>query len=197
LGPLAPAGLYSALALSAEEAPAMTQLGQLVAEGELVRLRPIEAADWAGMFAVASDPLIWEVHPEQDRYKEENFRLFFDGALSSGMGLTILDRASGEIIGSSRYHGFDPELSEVEIGWTFIARRCWGGAYNREIKRLMLDHAFQFADTVVFWVGERNWRSQKAMSKIGGVLRSGMRDRAYRGRNARHVIFEIRKPRSA
>jgi RimJ/RimL family protein N-acetyltransferase len=170
---------------------------QPVLEGDLVRLRPIASDDWAEMYAVASDPLIWEVHPERDRYKEENFRIFFDGALESGMGLTILDKKDGKIIGSSRYHGFDPELSEVEIGWTFIARRCWGGAYNREIKRLMLDQAFTFADTVVFWVGEHNWRSQKAMTKIGGVLRSGMRDRAYRGRNVRHVVFEIRKPRGS
>jgi RimJ/RimL family protein N-acetyltransferase len=170
---------------------------QPVLQGDLVRLRPIEAGDWPEMFAVASDPLIWEFHPEQDLYKEENFRLFFDGAVESGMGLTILDRANGEIIGSSRYHGLDETQSEVEIGWVFLARRCWGGAYNRETMRLMLDHAFQYVDTVVFWVCEWNWRSQKALTKIGAVVRSGMHDRAYRGRNVRHVVFEIRKPRGA
>jgi RimJ/RimL family protein N-acetyltransferase len=172
----------------------MSQLGHLVAEGDLVRLRPIEAGDWPEMFAVASDPLIWEAHPERDLYEEENFRLFFAEAIECGTALTILDRADGKIIGSGRYHGLDEKLSEVEIGWVFLARRCWGGPYIRETIRLMLDHAFQHVDTVVFWVCERNWRSQKAITKIGGVVRSGFRDRAYRGRNVRHVVFEIRKP---
>ena len=76
-------------------------------------------------------------------------------------------------IGSSRYYGYEPELSEIEIGWTFLARSHWGGRANREVKRLMLDHAFTFVDTVIFWVGDENWRSQGAMTKIGGVKREG------------------------
>jgi RimJ/RimL family protein N-acetyltransferase len=160
--------------------------------GDLVRLRPVRASDWAEMFAVASDPLIWEVHPERKRYEEPIFRLFFDGALSSGMALTILDR-DGAIIGSSRYYGYDPALGEVEIGWTFLARRCWGGAYNREVKQLMLDHAFGFVDVVVFWVGEHNVRSQRAMEKIGGVRRPGFMQRTYQAGTVPHVVFEIRK----
>jgi N-acetyltransferase len=166
---------------------------QPVLEGELVRIRPLRADDWDELYAAASDPLIWEVHPERERYREPLFRLFFDEGLKSGKALTILDRRTGEIIGSSRYHDFDPALSEVEIGWTFLVRRCWGGDYNREVKRLMLDHAFQFVDTVIFWVGETNFRSQRAMEKIGGVKRPGARDRTYESGVARHVIFEIRK----
>lgn len=160
-------------------------------EGEAVIVRPLRAQDWDEMFEAASDPKIWETHPVRDRYTEPVFRQFFEGGLACGSAFAFIDRASGAIIGSSRYHGYDPERSEIEIGWTFIVRSHWGGATNREVKRLMLDHAFTFVDTVVFWVGESNWRSQRAMQKIGGVLRPGIVSRPSTGGN--HVVFEITK----
>ena len=162
--------------------------------GSRVEIRPIRADDWPEMFAAAADPLIWEVHPARDRYQEPQFRDFFDGALASGMAFAILDRATGQIIGSSRYHNYDPQRRELEIGWTFLARSYWGGSYNREIKQLMLGHAFGFVDTVIFMVGETNWRSQKAMEKIGGVKRPQNRDRAYHGVSTAHIVYEIAKP---
>jgi RimJ/RimL family protein N-acetyltransferase len=161
--------------------------------GDAVIVRPLRPSDWPEMFKVASDPLIWEVHPAKDRYTEPVFRKFFDHAIASQMALAFVDRASGAIIGSSRYYGYDEKLNEIEIGWTFLARAYWGGRTNREIKRLMLDHAFTFVDTVVFWVGETNWRSRRAMEKIGGVLRPGLHTRASSG-DQPHVIFGIRRP---
>lgn len=166
---------------------------QPVLEGDLVTLRPMRAEDWNELFAAAADPQIWAVHPERERWREPIFRLFFDGGLESGAALTILDKASGRIIGSSRYWGHDPALGEIEIGWTFLARDYWGGRYNREVKRLMLDHAFTFVDTVVFWVGEDNLRSQRAMEKIGGVLRDEIRMRQYSRGLYPHLVYEIRK----
>jgi len=142
--------------------------------GKLVELRPLRPEHWEDLFAVASDPLIWEQHPASDRYKEEVFREYFRGALQSGGAFIILDRTTQKLIGSSRYFGYDPEKSEIEIGWSFLSRAYWGGRYNAEMKRLMLDHAFQFVDTVVFLVGPNNLRSQKAMEKIGGV-KAGVR----------------------
>ena len=142
--------------------------------GTLIELRPLRPEDFDRLFAVASDPLIWEQHPENDRYREDRFRVFFSGALESGGALVALDAGDGRMIGSSRYHGYDPDGSEVEIGWTFLARSHWGGRYNREMKRLMLEHAFRFVDTVVFLVGLTNFRSQRAVEKIGGV-RAGTR----------------------
>ena len=143
------------------------------------------------MFAAASDPEIWALHPASDRYKEPVFRKLFDGAIASGSGFAFVERESGKIIGSSRYHAYDPAASEIEIGWTFLARSHWGGSYNREIKRLMLEHAFEFVDTVAFWVGDTNWRSQAAMEKIGGMRRPGPHTRPPD--HAPHVVFEIRK----
>ena len=160
--------------------------------GPTVIVRPVRADDWTALFAAGSDPEIWKVHPIPDRYTERAFREYFNGALASGMGFVFVDRSTGQLIGSSRYYGYDAERSEVEIGWTFIARSHWGGKTNREVKRLMLDHAFTFVDTVIFWVGEKNWRSQGAMTKIGGVKRSGLFTRALSGATP-YVIFEIRK----
>ena len=161
--------------------------------GPTVIVRPIAAADWTELFEAGSDPEIWKVHPTPDRYTEPAFRKFFDGAVDSKMGFVVVDRATGALIGSSRYHGYEPAFSEIEIGWTFLVRSHWGGATNREIKRLMLDHAFTFVDTVAFWVGESNWRSQSAMTKIGGVKRAGLFTRALTGADQRYFIFEITK----
>lgn len=135
----------------------------------LIELRPLRPDDFDQLFALASDPLIWQQHPESDRYREDRFRVFFSGALESGGALVAHDAADGRMIGSSRYHGYDPDRSEIEIGWTFLARSHWGGRYNREMKRLMLEHAFRFVDTVVFLVGLTNFRSRRAVEKIGGV----------------------------
>src|SRR5262249_19838844 len=122
--------------------------------GKLLALRPLREHDFEGLYAVASDPLIWEQHPRKDRHKREVFEEFFRGALESGGAFLVVDAATKTAIGSSRYHSWKPDESEVEIGYTFLARRCWGHTYNREMKKLMLDHAFRFVDNVVFAIGE-------------------------------------------
>jgi RimJ/RimL family protein N-acetyltransferase len=162
--------------------------------GPTVIVRPVVADDWMELFAAGSDPEIWKVHPRSNRYTEPAFRVYFDSGVASKMALVFVDRATGKLIGSSRYYGYDAELSEIEIGWTFIVRSHWGGATNREVKRLMLDHAFTFVDTVIFWVGEKNWRSQGAMTKIGGIKRPGLFTRELSGVTP-HFIFEISKDR--
>ena len=162
--------------------------------GPNVIVRPIASEDWTEMYVAGSDPKIWEVHPASDRYTEPNFRKFFDDAIASKMAFAFVDRASGVLIGSSRYHGYAPDISEIEIGWTFLKRSHWGGTTNREVKRLMLDHAFTFVDTVIFWVGETNWRSQGAMTKIGGIKRDGIYTRKATG-DRPHFIFDITRAR--
>ncbi|MBV9224450.1 MAG: GNAT family N-acetyltransferase [Acidobacteriaceae bacterium] len=142
---------------------------QPLLKGELLELRPLRPEDFPALYAVASDPLIWEQHPMQDRYKEEVFKAFFRDALDSGGALVATEIKDGSVIGSSRFYGYDQENSEIEIGWTFLARPYWGGIYNREMKHLMLRHAFQFVKSVVFFVGRQNLRSQKALERIGAV----------------------------
>jgi RimJ/RimL family protein N-acetyltransferase len=137
--------------------------------GELLTLRPLRPEDFPDLYAVASDPLLWAQHPAHDRWQGEVFKAFFREALASGSALIALDAKDGRIIGSSRFHGYNREQSEIEIGWTFLARSYWGGAYNGEMKQLMLRHAFQFVNRVIFVVGIQNVRSQKALEKIGAV----------------------------
>jgi len=165
-------------------------------KGELIELRPLTVEDWEDLFAVASDPLIWEQHPECDRYKEEVFKIFFKDALESGGAFAVIGTKDKQIIGSTRFHGYDPEKSEIEIGWTFLARKYWGGRYNREMKQLMLTHAFRFVENVVFFVGENNIRSQRATEKIGAT-KSGMAEKVYGNRPASlNIRFVIQKPGS-
>jgi RimJ/RimL family protein N-acetyltransferase len=158
--------------------------------GDILELRPLRAEDFQNLYAVASDPLIWEQHPAKDRYQEEVFKAFFREALESGGALIAIDCKDGRVIGSSRFHGYNPEKSEIEIGWTFLARSHWGGLYNREMKQLMLKHAFKFVDRVVFLVGPQNFRSQKAMEKIGGVRVGSRADAA--GRES--YVYQITAP---
>lgn len=166
---------------------------QPVLEGERLVLRPLRPGDWDALYAVASDPKVWELHPANDRWKEEVFRAYFADALAQGGALAVIDRQSGAIIGSSRMQGHDPaDGGSVEIGWTFLARSHWGGAFNREMKRLMLAHALGYVARVDFRVGEDNLRSRRAMEKIGGRLsgRDGGVVETASG-PARHVIYEI------
>jgi RimJ/RimL family protein N-acetyltransferase len=150
--------------------------------GHLIELRPLQPQDFAALFQVASDPLIWEQHPEPTRYQRDVFKKFFDGAIESGGAFAVIELKSGRIIGSSRYCDYDPERRVVEVGFTFLARAFWGGLHNREMKSLMLNHAFRFVDRVQFFVGVDNLRSQRALQKIGARLV----DHTERG-----LLFEI------
>jgi N-acetyltransferase len=142
--------------------------------GPVVQLRPLRASDFASLFAVASDPLIWEQHPARNRYQELVFREFFEQGMASGGALLVTDATTQAVLGSSRYAGYLPESSEVEIGWTFLARSCWGGTVNTALKALMLEHAFGSVESVVFTVGDVNRRSQRAVFKLGAVLEGPM-----------------------
>lgn len=166
---------------------------QPVLIGELLALRPLRPDDFDALFRVAADPLIWEQHPEHNRYQEPTFRAFFEEALSSGGALVAVDQTNGEIIGSSRYHGYDENRSVIEIGWSFLARAYWGGRYNGEMKRLMLEHAFKLVNCVIFVIGPDNRRSQRAVEKIGGV-RAGTTTDAH-GRE--RVVYELTEARYA
>ena len=163
-------------------------------KGELIEVRPLTLQDWDALFQAASDPLIWEQHPESDRYTETVFRKFFQGALDSKGAFVVVERTSGRVIGSSRYCNLKPDDSEVEIGFTFLEKKFWGGAYNGELKSLMLEHAFKFVERVVFVVGENNLRSQKALEKIGARFLKKAEVQAPDGTLRKNVLFLITRP---
>lgn len=166
---------------------------QPVLEGEHVRLRPLRPDDWEALFAVASDPLIWEQHPAHDRWQEPVFRAFFADALENKGALIALDAKTGAVIGSSRFQGLEEaDGGSVEIGWTFLARSHWGGRTNHEMKRLMLAHALASVAEVRFLVGETNTRSRRALERIGARLTDRREERVMAdGTVIPHLTYAI------
>lgn len=160
---------------------------------ETLLLRPLVATDWDAIFAAASDPLIWALHPVHDRYTEASFRPYFATQLAGGGTLIIVDRHSSDVIGWSTYGNHSAERSRVEIGWTFLIRAHWGTSTNRDMKHLMLAHAFDHVDTVTFRIGPDNLRSRRAIEKIGGVLTDETDDIIIHGKAITHVVYAIHK----
>ena len=143
----------------------------MVLEDEKVRLRPALPSDFQELYKTASDPGIWDQHNAHDRWKETVFKKFFKDGLENEQGMyVIINKDTAEIIGSTRFYTFNEEESSIHIGYTFLDKKYWGSGYNFRIKQLMLDHAFQFVHTIYFDIYDRNYRSQKAVSKLGASL---------------------------
>jgi len=138
-------------------------------ENEFVKIVPLNKNDFEVLYNMASDPLIWEQHPNRDRYKREVFEIFFNAAIESRGAFLLIDKKTENPFGSSRYYELNERDSSVAIGYTFLSRDYWGGVYNQSIKNLMLNYAFQFVDKVFFYIGVDNIRSQKAIEKLGAI----------------------------
>lgn len=145
----------------------MSNQFQKVLEDESIIAKPLMQSDFDALFGVASDPAVWDQHPNKDRYRKEVFKKFFEGAMKSGGAYIVYDKDSGKAIGGSRFYDFDPEKKQLLIGYTFFSRSCWGKGYNHRLKRLMLAYAFQYVDTVLFHIGATNFRSQRSIEKLG------------------------------
>jgi RimJ/RimL family protein N-acetyltransferase len=166
---------------------------QPVLHGPTLTLRPLQPNDFDALYAAAADPLIWVQNPQPTRYQREVFRGVFDSGIESKGAFAVIERASGTMIGTSRYYEWNPQAREIAIGYTFLARSHWGGATNAEMKQLMLEHIFQWADTVWFHIGVDNRRSRKAMEKIGGVL-SHIGERASGEQIVPYCWYRMTKP---
>ncbi len=136
-------------------------------ESKVVKLRPLEQDDFNALYRIASDAKIWEQHQNKDRYTLDNFSTFFQESIGSKGALIIIDVKTEKIIGCSRFKIIDGSNGVVEIGWSFLERAYWGGYYNREFKKLMINYALQHSKYVVFYVNALNHRSQRAMEKLG------------------------------
>jgi RimJ/RimL family protein N-acetyltransferase len=136
-------------------------------KNKLIELVPLAITHFEMLFEVACDPLIWEQHPNPNRFKKEVFKTFFEGAMQSEGAFLIMDVDTKQVVGSSRFYDFDEKNNSVLIGYTFIARKYWGKGYNKSLKSLMLNHAFETVDKVYFHIGSQNYRSQMAIEKIG------------------------------
>ncbi len=154
----------------------------------LVKIRPLAAGDFEDLYAAANDPLIWEQHPVK-RYKREVFEGFFKSSLETGGALVILDAKTNEIIGSSRFNLIPNVDKAIEIGWSFLMRKYWGGVYNKSFKHLMMEHAFQYWTHVLYYVDRDNLRSKVAMMKLGAKLLEGVEYQKFKKPNKDHFIF--------
>lgn len=159
--------------------------------GALIEMRPFSDDDFEALYAVAADPLIWEVHPIPERCQRAYFRANIDDALADKGGLVAIVRATSTIIGFSRYSQAFVGEADMEIGWTFLSRRLWGGQHNRDMKRIMLTHALASFPHVIFRVGKDNLRSRRAMEKIGGVLIPWDETVTALGRDMPFIAYEI------
>ena len=166
---------------------------QPLLEDENFQLLPLNESDFEPLYLVASDPKVWEQHPNKERYKRDVFENFFKGAIESQGAFLVVNRTTGEVLGCTRFYDYDPDRKAILIGYTFYGRSSWGKNVNPQVKKLMLDYIFQFVDTVIFHVGKVNIRSQKAMERLGAE-RVGEEEIAYFGELPQiNVIFEIRK----
>lgn len=162
-------------------------------QDDLILLKPLDEDDFEKLYAVASDPLVWEQHPNKDRYKREVFEKFFEGALQSKGAFLVIEKETGKVIGSTRFYDFNAETKTILIGYSFLARSHWGGKHNHAMKNLMINYALQFADHIQFHIGAKNIRSQTAIQKIG-AKKVGELDLAYYGEQKNlNFIFQIDK----
>lgn len=162
-------------------------------KNHFVTLEPLKDTDFERLYAVASDPLIWEQHPNKDRYKREVFEVFFKGAIESKGAYLIFDNHTNALIGSSRYYDLNKEKSMITIGYTFFARSHWGGAYNRATKEAMMEHAFAHVNEIRFHIGAVNRRSQKAIERLGAE-KIGEIEMEYYGETSKlNYIYSIKK----
>ncbi|MPT30953.1 MAG: N-acetyltransferase [Chryseobacterium sp.] len=166
---------------------------QPILENESVKLLPLKESDLEKLFSVASDPLVWEQHPNKDRYKREVFETFFRGAMESGGAFRIIDKESNETAGSTRFYDYNADDNSIFIGYTFYGRKFWGSKLNPQVKKLMLDHIFQYVDKVNFHVGKDNIRSQKAMEKLGAKKVDEVNVAYYGEPEKLNIVFEINK----
>lgn len=157
---------------------------------ELVQIVPLKETDFDELFAIASDELLWEQHPEKDRYKKDVFQDFFNTAIQSNSAFKVIDVITGNTIGSSRYYDLNEAGKSVAIGYTFISRKYWASPYNRALKNLMINYAFQFVESIIFHVGDTNFRSQKAVEKLGALHTETFLDEEN-GRT--HVTYTLTK----
>lgn len=162
-------------------------------QNEILIARPLKEEDFEALFLAASDPLVWDQHPNKNRYQREEFLNFFKGAMQSGGAFAVVDKASGEVIGSSRFYDLNEEQKSILIGYTFFKRKYWGKNYNHSLKRLMIDHAFNYVDKVIFHIGATNFRSQRSIEKLGAQKTAEVEVKYYGEAPTLNFVYEINR----
>jgi RimJ/RimL family protein N-acetyltransferase len=156
----------------------------VVLEGDRVRLEPLRPDHLDGLVAVGLDPAIWRwtlARPtDRDGMKRWLDQALAGAAAGTELPFATIDRATGRLIGATRYLAIVAEHRRLEIGWTWIAPAWQRTGANREAKLLQLGHAFEQlgANRVEFKTDSRNDASRAALLGIGatfeGIFRNHM-----------------------
>ncbi|MCZ2298052.1 MAG: GNAT family N-acetyltransferase [Chitinophagales bacterium] len=132
-----------------------------------IQLIPLVKEDFEALYKTASDPKIWEQHPNKNRWQKDAFTNYFEGAIQSKGAFKILDTTDNSIMGSTRFYDYNETEKSVLIGYTFYATKYWGKGINHAVKTMMLNYIFDVVSTVYFHVGAENIRSQISITRLG------------------------------
>jgi RimJ/RimL family protein N-acetyltransferase len=169
---------------------------QPILENDLCVLYPLEEKDFDALYEAASDPKIWEQHPNKDRWKKEVFEKFFEGAIKSQGAFKIIDKQTEKVIGSTRFYDYSETDDSIFIGYTFYAVSCWGKGFNQSVKNTMLDYVFDYVSKVKFHIGSENIRSQIAISRLNAE-KIDEEVVAYFGESPKlNFVYQIEKKRT-
>ena len=162
-------------------------------ENDNISLLPLQEGDFEALYAVASDPKIWEQHPNKNRWQRDVFQNYFQGAIESKGALKIIDKTTGEIAGATRIYADKDFADAAFIGYTFFATKYWGKGINPQVKQMMIHYLLEHVSQVLFQIGANNIRSQIAIARVGAI-KIGEQEVAYYGEpSAMNFIYSITK----
>ena len=166
---------------------------QPVLENETVILYPLNNDDFEALHLSASNPEIWEQHPNKNRWQKQIFKNFFEGAILSNGAFKVVDKINNKVIGSTRFYDYDETEHSILIGYTFYDKAYWGKGINHAVKSMMLDYIFQLVCIVDFHIGAENIRSQVSINRLG-VTKIGELEVTYFGEEPKlNFIYRLTK----
>ena len=157
------------------------EIRPITLEGKLVRLEPLAIEHEAALWSVAQDEEIWRWMRVNVQRREQLYDLIHDAlrlqASDGDLPFTIVERQSGQPIGSTRYFDIMPQHRHLEIGHTWLGKQYWRSGINTEAKYLLLRHAFETLGCVrvQFRTDRLNVRSQTAIKRLGAVEEGTLR----------------------
>jgi RimJ/RimL family protein N-acetyltransferase len=154
-------------------------------ENAWVALEPMALSHVPALEQAAADGNLWDLWfttvpapGQMTAYVEKALRGQVEGRMTPWV---VIEKASGDIVGTSRYYDITPDPYRLAIGYTWYARRWQRSHLNTACKHLLLDNAFQNLGVVAveFHTDAYNQDSQKAIERLGakreGVLRAHKR----------------------
>ena len=174
-------------------------LAPVVLEGDIVRLEPLRLDHAEALSTVGLDPSLWALTTIRVHTPAEMLAYVEDALTEQRAGASLpfatVERATGRVIGSTRFGNITPAHRRVEIGWTWIAPAWQRTAVNTEAKLLMMRHAFDTLGyrRVELKTSALNLRSRNAMLRIGATEEGTLRQHMINsdGSNRDSVYFSI------